>query len=89
MIEYSVYSIRDVKSGFLTPTVEINDDVACRNFSHAIQTGDSVFRTHARDFALYRIGTFDVETGYIGNEGLPILVLEASDVVRGLEGSDS
>lgn len=84
MITYSVYSIRDVRTGFLTPTVEINDDVAVRNFSHAVQTGETVFWTHAADFALYRIGSFDVDTGRLTPEQLPVLVLEAYDVIRQL-----
>lgn len=82
MISYSVYSIRDVRTGFLTPTVEINDDVAMRNFSHAVQSGETVFWSHAADFSLYRIAAFDVDTGRITPEQLPVLLLEASDVVR-------
>lgn len=82
MISYSVYSIRDVRTGFLTPTVEINDDVAMRNFAHAVCTGDTVFWSHAADFALYRIGSFDVDTGRLTPEQLPVLLYEAVDAIR-------
>lgn len=62
---FGVYAIRDVKSGFLQPTVELNDQVALRNFAHACMQGESLFFTHAADYSLYKIGTFNSETGIL------------------------
>lgn len=59
-----VYSIRDSKTGFLSPTFELNDAVAMRNFRHA-QQGDTILKSHSVDFSLYKIGRFDTDTGKI------------------------
>lgn len=64
-MKYNVYSIRDAKTGFLTPTIDINDDSAIRNFQHACTNVDSLFFTHPADYSLIKIGEFDVETGSI------------------------
>ena len=58
-MKFGVYSIRDIKTGFMAPTIEVNDQVAMRNFSHAIQQSESVLFTHASDFQLFKIGEFD------------------------------
>lgn len=79
---FGVYSIRDVKSGFMQPTVEMNDAIAHRNFSHAVQNVDSVLFSHFKDFALYKIGTFDSETGAVTALPLVELVCEASDCLK-------
>lgn len=79
---FGVYSIRDIKSGFLTPTVEMNDAIALRNFAHAVQNSDSILFTHFKDFALYKIGTFDSDTGLLAPLDLVQLVGEASDCLK-------
>lgn len=77
---FSVYAIRDVKTGFLTPTFEVNDQVAVRNFSHAVMSGNTILDTFSKDYALYRIGRYDADRGLLLPEELPRLLLEASDV---------
>lgn len=63
---YHVYCIRDRLVGFLTPTIDQSDPVAMRNFEMSI---DSVKRDRSlmafrpSDYALYRIGDFDTDTG--------------------------
>lgn len=62
----NVYSIRDTLSGFLTPVLEHNDAIAMRNFSLACSkqaNESSTMRFRPSDYALYRIGTFDTESG--------------------------
>lgn len=62
----SVYAIRDKKSGFLTPTVEMNDAVAIRNFSHAVMANpSSLFQSFSADYDFYRIGEYETDTGMI------------------------
>lgn len=79
---FGIYSIRDVKSGFMQPTVEMNDAIAHRNFAHAVQNSDSVLFSHFKDFALYRIGSFDSEHGAVVPYELPTLISEASDCLK-------
>lgn len=80
----NVYSIRDVKSGFLTPTFEMSDEVAIRNFTHGVScaAGDSLFFTHAADFSLYAIGRFDTDKGLLLSFDLPMHLVDADEVVR-------
>lgn len=61
----NIYAIRDVKSGFMTPTFELNDAVAMRNFEHACLNADSLLFSHFEDFDLYCIGAYDTDTGCI------------------------
>lgn len=78
---YGVYSIRDAKTGFLCPTVEINDDIAKRNFENAILNADhSLFFTHPDDFSFYRLGSFDTESGELEAPALPVFICGASSV---------
>lgn len=60
---YGVYSIKDLKSGYLPPTYDVNDGTAMRNFDHACQNPDSLFYTHGSDYQLFKLGTFDTDTG--------------------------
>lgn len=83
---YNVYSIRDVKTGFMTPTIEVNDDTAIRNFSHAVVNSDNILFSFAKDFALYRIGSFDSDSGVLSSENLPKLVYEAAEAIRNFGG---
>lgn len=77
----SVYSIQDLKSGFLTPTVETNDAVAKRNFENAIQRIGSIMYSHQEDFRLMRLASFDTETGRIIPLDLIELVCDGKDVL--------
>lgn len=78
---FNVYCVRDVKTGFLTPTIEQNDECAIRNFRHACLNTQSLFFTSAIDYALYRVGVFDSDTGDISSS-LPMILCEATDFVR-------
>ena len=71
---YNIYSIRDHWTGYMPPTYDVNDASAMRNFRHAMMVGDSVFVTHKEDFSLYRLGTFNTETGEINIEETGVLI---------------
>ena len=60
---YGVYSIKDLKTGYLPPTYDINDLAAERNFEHACLNPDSLFYTHGSDYQLFKVGTFNTDTG--------------------------
>ncbi|AXB22585.1 nonstructural protein [Alces alces faeces associated microvirus MP18 4940] len=73
---FGVYVVRDLKSTFMTPTVDQNDSTAARNFAHAVMKSDSVISSHKSDFELYKIATFDNETGSIVPLEVKELVVE-------------
>lgn len=62
---YSIYTVRDQKTGYLPPTYDQNDNSAMRNFSFACSRSDSTMSFSKADFDLFRIGVFDSETGLI------------------------
>lgn len=86
---YGVYSIRDVKTGFMSPTIEQNDDAAARNFYHAVANSDGILFTYASDFSLYRIANFDSDTGVMDPGIPPLLVAEGANALRVLGKDDS
>lgn len=77
---YGVYCVRDLKTSFLSPTVDVNDASAIRNFSHAIIASDNIMHTHRSDFQLFKLGGFDTDTG----DFIPLvnkdLIFEGKDV---------
>ena len=75
---FGIYCVRDVKSGFQTPTAQVNDAVAVRGFASAVINSDSVLFTHASDFALYKVAEFDADTGRITPLDLPVELMQAS-----------
>lgn len=79
---YSVYAIRDVKTGFMTPTFDQNDQTAIRNFSHAVVNSDTILSSFCKDFSLYRLGSFDSDSGLLTREELPVHLYEAADALR-------
>lgn len=86
-MKFGVYSIRDARTGFLSPTLEQSDPVALRNFEHAIvRSGDSLFVSHPEDYHLYKLGEFDSDTGSIECLVPPALLASASSVIHRLGG---
>lgn len=80
-MKYPMYSIRDAKVGFMTPTIDQNDSAAARNFEHAVLNAASLMNSHPGDYALYRIGEFDTESGAITGY-MPEHVMDAVGVVK-------
>lgn len=88
---YGIYSIRDALTGFLPFTIEINDDIAKRNFESAILNADhSLFFTHPDDYSFYRLGSFDADSGEIETPAVPVFLCSASSVygMRDKRGDD-
>ena len=77
----ALYSIKDAKTGFMTPVVEQNDAAALRNFSHAVNQLDSLMHDCPNDFSFFKVADFDTDAGIIGIPN-PILVADASEVLR-------
>lgn len=85
---YGVYSMRDSKTGFMSVTLDQNDDAAARNFSHAVVTSDGILRTHAEDFSLYRLGSFDTDSGVLSPEPVPVHVISGVQVLHSARKDD-
>lgn len=85
---YTVVSVRDFKSGFLPPTCDLNDMTAIRNFESAVLNVDShnLFFSHPEDYALFRLGTFDSDTGRFELDDLVELVTAAQVVDKAQRG---
>ena len=60
-----LYAIKDAKSSFMPCTVDVNDATAIRNFEHAVRQQDSILASHPNDFALFKVGEFDNESGHV------------------------
>lgn len=86
---YGVYSIRDVKTTFMTPVVDVNDSAAVRNFFHTVQTAEGVLFSHAQDFTFYKIGEFDVDSGALTPVVPVVYLASASDAVAALGGKEN
>ena len=83
----NMYSIKDAKTGFMTPVLEQNDAAALRNFAHAVNQSDSIMHDCPNDFALFLVAKFDTDRAVIFSYGddtpdLPHLVADASEVLR-------
>lgn len=64
----SMYAIRDVLSGFMTPVLEQSDAVAMRNFRMACDRAagqETLMRWRPSDYQLYRIAMYNSETGAV------------------------
>lgn len=76
-----LYSIKDAKTGFMTPVLEQNDAAALRNFSHAVNQPDSLMHDCPNDFTLFKVADFDTDGGICDNPA-PLLIADASEVLR-------
>lgn len=86
---YAVYSIRDAKTGFMAPLVDVNDEAAKRNFYHSVINADSVLRSFAPDFDLYQVATFDSDSGRMEPLTVPMYIASATDAYNAMRGEDS
>ena len=80
-MRFGLYSIKDAKTGFMSPVVEQNDAAALRNFSHAVNQLDSLMHDCPNDFTLFKVSDFDTDVGILSIPS-PILVADASEVLR-------
>lgn len=80
-MKFGLYSIKDAKTGFMTPVLEQGDPSALRNFSAAVNQPDSLMHQYPNDFSLYKVANFDTDTG-IDPVLSPILIADAAEVLR-------
>lgn len=67
-MKFGIYAIKDAKSSFMPCTVDTNDATAIRNFEHAVAQPGSLLASHPNDFAFYKVGEYDDETGHVSPE---------------------
>lgn len=75
----SIYSINDALNGFGSPSLQNNDAAAMRSFAEIFK---DVYQPS--DYSLWKIGSFDTNTGEIIPE-IPSVVCRATDFVKGEE----
>lgn len=80
-MKLGVYSIKDSKTGFMTPVIEQNDAAALRNFAHAVNQSDSIMHDCPNDFSLFKVCNYDTDKGVEPIDS-PILIADASEVLR-------
>lgn len=77
-----LYSVRDDLNDFGSVFVAPSDGFAKRDFASAVNNpGPSAVAFSPKDFALYRLGTFDSETGLIQSEPVPVLIVRGDALV--------
>jgi hypothetical protein len=81
-MKLGMYAIKDAKTGFMTPTVDANDASALRNFEHAVNQPDSLLNSHPNDFSLFKLASFDTDSGVCEVLPVPFVVADASEVLR-------
>lgn len=73
-----LYALRDeVAQVFYPPFIDRNDESARRSFADAVSSGKV---PHARDYGLYRVGTYDDHVGHIVPAEPVTLIIYGSDV---------
>lgn len=82
-MKYGIYSIRDAAANvFTAPTIDLTDESAIRGFSQAVNNAGSVMNFCPSDFALYCIGTLNVEAGTIEPISPPTMLVSGDRLVK-------
>lgn len=73
----SIYSVQDALNGFGPLSLQNNDAAAYRSFAEVFKDVYS-----PSDYSLWKIGSFDTNTGEIITE-VPTVICRATDFVKG------
>lgn len=76
-MKMKMYSIKDELNGYTTPIPIPGDDIAKRYFKEQVYTNPTIKNTK-EDFSIWRMGTFNTETGEYENEE-PVLLERAQN----------
>lgn len=74
----NLYSMKDELVGFNPPVKFDNDQVAIRSFMELMKTED--YKGIRKDLSLYRLGSFDTDSGSFVSE-LPTKLIDGNSVV--------
>lgn len=78
---YGLYAMRDLKSTYMSVLTDVNDSCAIRGFRQACIVPDSILANNPTDYALYKLGTYDIESGRIESI-VPELLCDAAQFIR-------
>lgn len=78
-----VYGVRDKLSGFLTPTFDVNDAVALRNFEAAVldMRAGNLFHSNPADYDLFRLAHFDSDSGSFSPCDPPEMIISGQAIL--------
>lgn len=78
----NIYAVLDVKCNLYgNPIFQASDGVAIRAFGTACEDEKTELNKYPSDFSLYRIGTYDIESGEIKGQ-TPTQIANASEFVN-------
>lgn len=77
-----IYAIRDTMVGFMTPFYQANEQVALRNFKIRINNPTSELKAIAENLELYKLGTFDDQSGEISPLKRSVFMAKGNDVLE-------
>ena len=80
-MRYPIYSIRDLKGEFYSPSIQQNEPSAKRWFAQLVNTEQTMMNFAPNDFELYMIGVFDATKGVVESLELPEFVVRGSELV--------
>lgn len=65
----NIYSLKDVKSGYMSLMLYKNDELAIRAFKNMLQSGErNQVTMNPEDFELFSVGSFELDSGIIVSE---------------------
>lgn len=82
MFVRNLYAIKDIKSGFSDPCVQVNDAVAGRGFERSVPDLADRLGVPVSDLQLWRIGCYDVDSGQLVPEN-PVLLIDGASLKVG------
>ena len=66
-MKLNLYSIKDKQDQFKQPFVYVNDALVLRHLNNSLKDKNE-FSLNPEDFILYRVGSFDTETGILESD---------------------
>ncbi|QCS36229.1 nonstructural protein [Capybara microvirus Cap1_SP_166] len=78
----NLYSIQDIKTGFLHPWLSDNDNSATRAFDSMLGS-DQMMSKYPNDFRLFRIGEFNPVNAAIIPCVPTVHIVDAASILRG------
>lgn len=77
----NIYSIKDVDLDYSSPFFASNDNVALRMFRAVARDKTTQIGQDPNFFSIYRLGTFDSETGFISTLPSPDFIVSANSLL--------
>lgn len=79
MFPRNLYAIKDSKGGFADPCTQLNDAVAVRSFITQVPRVAAHIGVPVKDFQLWRIGSYDTDSGMLMPD-TPVMLYDAASI---------